>query len=86
MKRIKKKIKIIRKRKNIKKVVNIINLEEGVEVKIKAEVEIGVEVGTKINREVQDLENLVLVVDLKEDRNILNLINKINKNILILYI
>ena len=66
---IKKKIK--NKRKNL----DIIKRK--VEVGIEAEVE--VEVGIKINREVRDREDLILViVDPKEDLNILDLINKYN--------
>ena len=65
------KSKINKKRKNR----DIIKRK--VEVGIEAEVE--VEVGIKINREVRDREDLILViVDPKEDINILDLINKYN--------
>ena len=66
---IKRKIRNKRKNRDI--------IKRKVEVGIEAEVE--VEVGIKINREVRDREDLILViVDPKEDLNILDLVNKYN--------
>ena len=68
---IRKKIKNKRKNRDI--------IKRKVEVGIEAEAEVEVEVGIKINREVRDREDLILViVDPKEDLNILDLINKYN--------
>ena len=75
--------------KIIKKIINHVNIaqkeevEAKIKVEIKVEIEAEAEVEVEISLEVQDQEDQILVVvDLKEDQNILNPINKFNFKLL----